>query len=476
MPMQVRGRDTWDAGARQLVIKGRRTRARRFFGPKVALALLPLMVVGSGSDGTSDRGRPPATATGVGRVALDVRTDRRGPALVVVSVLSEGAGPWTIEARARGAKRGRGAVPSTLSMPPGPRLVSGRRSVRVPPGPARNATPPAPRVFHVLARPEADRAASYETVLASPVAWGDFAAIYADEADLADRQVRPGLAEDLVATLERHVLPTCDPWIGRPSDVDGDGRFVVLLTSRIDGLSSAEGPVLGCVRPADFDTSLPGPFSNRCDMLHLDARLAPVPATRTVLAHEYAHATLASRKGASCADGRSCEVEEPWLDEALAHVVEARLGFSDANLAHRVNAFREAPERFRLVGSRQGTDQARCHGQRGAGFLFLSWCVERFGNEVVTRVFDSPERGTKALEDATGHDFASLMEHWAEAMARAGTGHDRARLTPDGPPVRWEAAGTTFHVVPLESVEGVVRVEVVGPEDVELRVSVLAAR
>jgi hypothetical protein len=325
--------------------------------------------------------------------------------------------------------------------------------------------PPFPRVFDVLAAPEPGRVQSYRTIQALPVCSGTYVIVYADERDVDD--LDPHLAGEIVKTLEGTVLPVCDHWIGRPRDVDGDGRFAVLLSRELGGLGDDGGPVLGCVRPADFDQHLPDPFSNHCDMLYLDPRIGPGPHLRTVLAHEYAHATLAGRKGG--------DAEEPWLDEALAHVVEARLGLSDTNLAYRVRAFQEAPERSSLVlDEQEGQGPLRDPCRRGAGLSFLSWCAGRFGDQVITRVFESGLHGTAALEAATGTSFTCLMRDWSIAMARDGTARARERVVPDGPSHGWMASGTTIHAIVVGPTSGPVRVAVEGPAGLDMQVTALA--
>ncbi len=438
-----------------------------------AAGLVLLGLAGAGRHGPGAE-KGVISTDGTGRVELEVPVDPNAPSLIVVSVLNEMEGPWPIEVRAR-------ASASVVAMRP--RTSEGVRPTRpVSEGLTlasysdhQREVPAPERAFHVLTGPDADRATSYRTVAATALASGRFVDVYADSSD-AGEDHRP-LADDIVRTLEGVVLPACDRWIGRPGDVDRDGRFVVLLSSRLAGVSSAEAPVLGFVRPADFDVAMPGPFSNHCDMLYLDPQLKPGPDAHAILAHEYAHATLAGRKLAPLGSDRSRDGEEPWLDEALAHVVESRLGFSDANYAHRVVAFRRAPERSPLVGDAPASEgPSHAPGRRGAGLSFLSFCVDRCGADVVARLFATKERGVAAVEAATGEPFSRLFGEWALTMARGGTGRHGETITTDGPPARWVATGTTFHAVPLTATTaGLARVEVIGPPDVSLRVSIVAA-
>ena len=147
--------------------------------------------------------------------------------------------------------------------------------------------------------------------------------VYIDERD--DAIVDEEVVRDVIATFDQHVFPHAYRTIGLARDVDGDGRFTVLLSSWLRRLGGGRHAVDGFVR-ADLDHRLPAPFSNHCDMMYLSSALQAGPHLRTVIAHEYTHAvtfTAKARAAASLAaiSGRgNASEEEGWLDEALAHL------------------------------------------------------------------------------------------------------------------------------------------------------------
>src|SRR5690606_34607073 len=55
----------------------------------------------------------------------------------------------------------------------------------------------------------------------------------------------------------------------------------------------------------------------------------------------------------------------------------------------------------------------RCPQVRGSGYLFLRWCVARFGPEVLTRLVEGPRSGIGNLEAATGQRFDRLYREFA---------------------------------------------------------------
>jgi hypothetical protein len=190
-------------------------------------------------------------------------------------------------------------------------------------------------------------ASNYLAVRGRLRAVGQRVQVYVDAQDLA--QVGVDVLNDLVATFDGRVFPTAATTFGRARDVDGDGRFAILITSWLTRLAGGRHAVDGFVRGADFDATLDAPFGNRCDMMYLSTALEPGSHLRTVLAHEYTHAiTLCARAfpgSGGTETNRAHPEEEGWLDEALAHLVEDLHGFSRSNLDYRVSAFLSEPSR-----------------------------------------------------------------------------------------------------------------------------------
>ncbi|MEO6809602.1 MAG: hypothetical protein ABI353_10875, partial [Isosphaeraceae bacterium] len=320
--------------------------------------------------------------------------------------------------------------------------------------------------------------------------------IYVDENDLT--RVSDELLRDVVQTFDERVFPTSARLWGRAVDIDGDGRFTILLTSWLARLGGGSLPVDGFVRGADLDPGLAAPFGNRCDMMYLNANLRPGPHLRTVLAHEYTHAVTFSRKVAPGPDGLHGLEEEGWLDEALAHLVEDVHGFTRSNLDYRVSAFLSAPERYRLVVEDYYTaDLFRSHGNRGSTYLFLRWCSEQYGPKVLPALIGSKRRGIANLEAVTGQPFARLYRQWSaslywNALIAPGDRSETAKpppsesndwlmvgprtstIEPDGPVENWVSAGTSSHYALVNaSPTGVVSIEVSAPPNAALQVTAI---
>ncbi len=455
----------------------------------------------SDSDKVWQVGQPLPIAVEGGQTRFDLpNLAGNGPTLVVVSVLDPRPGPFPMHLQARPLQF-RDAQPLPF-VPGGSNLEL--KSLKGPEAPfpdaisssPKNTYPAIERVFHLMVRDgHVASASNYEAVASRLRAVGERVQVYVDSSDLG--RVSDVVLRAIVSTFDETVYPTASRLFGAPaSDPDGDGRFTVFLSSKLNRLADGRLRVDGFVRCSDLDPKIPAPFGNACDMLYLNASIEPGDYLQTLLAHEYTHAVLSSIRKTAGLD--HCE-EESWLDEAVAHLAEDLHGFSKENLDYRVSAFLSAPERYRLVVEDYQADNLfRCHGCRGSTFLFLKWCEERCGPGLLSALARSGKSGVANIEAATGASFAELFRGWTTEMALAHlkiaepnseassfdpsliaegwpiAGPRTTEIVPGGSPDRWLAAGTSPHftlITPGSS--GAIRVEVEAPPDVEIQVTAI---
>ena len=156
-----------------------------------------------------------------------------------------------------------------------------------------------------------------------------------------------------------------------------------------------------------------------------------------------------------------------------------------------------------MVDDYYAADLFRSHGNRGSTYLFLRWCADRYGPELLAALVHSNLRGAANLEAATGSTFAGLYRRWSLALYQSGlepdlekpdaagdgfvsvnmrspheewelAGPRSTRVGPGGPGDRWTAVGTSSHFVIVEgSSSGAVEIEVAGPPEAELQVTAL---
>ncbi|HEV3447630.1 MAG TPA: hypothetical protein VG099_23540 [Gemmataceae bacterium] len=283
--------------------------------------------------------------------------------------------------------------------------------------------PPRQRVFYLF-RGERDleNPESYATIHADLRAVGRYCQVYVDCACPQARQLQPTIA-DVVRTFDSEILPLARRQLGQVTDVDRDGRFTMLFTGRLAELCRGNDALKGCVRGSDWYRDVPAPFSNHCDMMYLSTDLKPGPYLHSILAHEYTHAILFSEHVFhNYLAGTPRQDEEAWLNEGLAHLAEDLHSYGWHNLDYRIAAFLNAPERFALVvPDYYAAGSWRSPGHRGAAYLFVRWCADRYGEDLPRRLIQSNLAGVANLEAATGEHFAELFRQWCVAVLLSGT-------------------------------------------------------
>jgi hypothetical protein len=299
------------------------------------------------------------------------------------------------------------------------------RRVRSPGRKFPPADSPAPwRVFHLFVKEgDFDNPANYVEVVGELRGVGKHCQVYVDR-DHRDREGIQPTVEAALATFDERIYPRACRELGRTLDVDRDGRFTILFTGWLNRLSSGKVSLGGFVRGSDFHEQLGSPFGNRADMLYLNTDLRPGPHLDALLAHEFTHAVVFSEHVfAGYLPDAPRQDEESWLNEALAHLNEDFHGAGWSNLDYRIAAFLAEPERYQLVVSDYyAAGLWRSHGHRGATYLFLRWCVDQYGADLVGRLVRSSLAGVSNLEVATQRPFAELFRDWTVALALGGSG------------------------------------------------------
>ncbi len=430
--------------------------------------------------------------------------------LVIVSALARESGPFPVRLTARHAATA--AIPEPADdgprrspRPADPMPKPRTKTARIPSPASFDRIPPRERTFHMLAD-DGDPAdpGHYVEVRGVLRAVGRKVQVYVESQDV-ERVERPTLTE-IVSTFDDHVVPMARSLGPSALDVDRDGRFTVFLSSRLDHLGSGRLAVDGFVRIADLDRGVPAPFGNRSDMMCLNAAMPPGGHLRSVLMHEYMHAVVYTARALQHSDGPvPGPDEEGWLDEAIAHLAEDEIGFSPSNIDYRVSAFLSAPERYRLVVDDYYKARLfRSHGNRGSTYLFLRWCVDRYGPDLLPALVRTPLRGIANIEAATGSPFDELFRRWTLAMFRSGLDPSRngpasadhgdeyrstnlrapwngwelagpryRRIRPGDPPDCWEAESTSTHYTIIDGGAGAVEIEVEGSPDAHLQVTAM---
>lgn len=261
---------------------------------------------------------------------------------------------------------------------------------------------------------------NYVRVIGREIAVGRTVRILLDEKHPRD-QLAKGLCEELVRLCDDEIIPPITVKVGPCRDLDGDGRLTILLTPWLNGLQGGRTSLGGFVRSSDFSTTTAPPLGNQGDILYLNATLPVGPALKTLLAHEYTHAVAISARLPSPKRPYGRPHEDDWISEGTAHLAERTFGSGWSNLDYRIDEYLQDPSRYPLVvPDYYGAGLWRCHGCRGATWLFLQWCAEHANPDLLRDLVQGPGSGIPNLERATGVPFEELFRQWSLAVLCSG--------------------------------------------------------
>ncbi len=240
--------------------------------------------------------------------------------------------------------------------------------------------------------------------------------------------------EAFAAGFDDVIHPTDTEAYGQPSDLDGNGRVVILFTPTVNGLTprGAEGFVGGFFYGLDL---LDRSGSNRGEVfysvvpdpegVYSDARgkakiLQVVPA---VLAHEFQHMIHFNERVLKLGADRT---EALWLSEGLAQMAEelvaraydARGNFLSARHFREGNDDRakrylaHTDSASVIVATGQGS-----LAERGGGWLFTLYLWDVGGQDgVLARLTRTTLTGTANVSAVTGQTWKQVFAAWGAAL------------------------------------------------------------
>ena len=272
-----------------------------------------------------------------------------------------------------------------------------------------------------------------ETVTARVRAVGQHVAIYVDTAAPA-----PGLGaadvDSLLTELDQRLYPLDVRTFGTPSDIDGNGVVIALVTGAVNALvpraqCTSSNYVVGFFFPPDINPNT-ARSHNDAEIMYL---LAPDPAGTLSCPHSVAE-VLALVGGTFVHElqhminynqhvlVRGGPPEDAWLDEALSRMAEELAGRSylpgdtSAFSSYVLDDLYNAEQYFFDPGGHAlitTTDQDL--GDVGAGWLYLRYLTDQFGTGVLARLTQTSDAGTVNVASATGRPFAETAAAWALA-------------------------------------------------------------
>jgi hypothetical protein len=275
--------------------------------------------------------------------------------------------------------------------------------------------------------------------------------------------------DSIAQEFDSITYPTDSSYYNNPTDIDGNGRIIMLFTGQINKLTppgTQGGFVAGFFFAGDFfpPTQPPGggpgsfcPESNQAEIFYL---LSPDPTgakwgntrsassvrqgTRGTIAHEFQHMINAGNR---FLDPNVNSFEATWLDEALAHFAEdavgrVQRGFTDlqpltfrdlvpcnspCSQANDFNAFfyqnlarltywMVHPDQFSPMSKLADTSLAT----RGAAWAIVRYAADNYSNgnprSLTHALAAGPDTGVNNFVAATKAPLDTLVKGWLVSM------------------------------------------------------------
>ena len=139
----------------------------------------------------------------------------------------------------------------------------------------------------------------------------------------------------IIDEFDNRIYPKITSKFGNESDVDGNGKIVLLILDIRDGYKGSGGYIAGYFDSTNsLANSVFYPHSNECDMIYLDCNPAR-PDTedfQMTVAHEFQHLINFTQKGLS--DGIS---QATWINEGLSSGAE--YVYAEQHLSNRIRDY-----------------------------------------------------------------------------------------------------------------------------------------
>ncbi|MSR21541.1 MAG: hypothetical protein EXR91_11320 [Gemmatimonadetes bacterium] len=295
-------------------------------------------------------------------------------------------------------------------------------------GPAAVPAVGEPRTFNVL------NAQNQFDQVGAVAQWvGTRAAIFVDTLAPAGG-FTPTELKQFADRFDQVIHPAVTSTFGSPSDLDANGRIVILFTPAVNRLTprNASGFIGGFFYGVDLLPTSTGSNAGEVfyvlvpdsTVLHSSARLkaqvtSVVPA---ILAHEFQHMVHFNER---ILVRGAVSQEALWLSEALAQMAEEVVARAydgvDAVAADtlfrggarvRARRYLQRPDTVSLVVT---TGQGSLP-ERGAGFLHLLYLDDQIGGNVLGRLTRTTRTGVANVEAESGRTWPDLVANWWSAI------------------------------------------------------------
>jgi hypothetical protein len=302
---------------------------------------------------------------------------------------------------------------------------------------AASAAPAQSAQFYVLGCTSCSSTvpASYDTVTATLQYTGTHVLIYSDD-NQPTGAFTPAEYAAFGAQFDADpdgIYARDTQYFGDPTDIDANGRVIVLFTPVVNDLTpdgAASGGYIGGffllndlgpdLFPAGtsngaeiFYTLVPDPNGEYGNVFSKTQVQGVVPG---ILAHEFEHMISLGYRFVVLGNGSQFNyLQQTWLEEGMAHMAEDLNNMDSQNIG-RGSLFLDEVHMHSLLGNSEIRPYVDTLEQRGGIFLFLRYLGDQLGEDIFLTMAQGPEIGTATVQKVTEREFYSSVADFLAAL------------------------------------------------------------
>ena len=220
--------------------------------------------------------------------------------------------------------------------------------------------------------------------------------------------------QDIIEKIKAGIdglFPIIHEKYGTPNDVDGNGKVIVLFTPFTDN------NLMGYFFSGDKYTKIGYQYSNESDIFYINYNVAKsdIDGVLSTIAHEYQHMIHFDVR-----HNNNLNPLDLWINEGLSMQAMHHSGYLSKQRADYVSYFINSYAGETLL--EDGSNEFSI-GNYGYTLVFFRYLLERFGDEIIKKIYASKETGYKVIEEVTGHKFNNIFDDFIKTIFLAGYGY-----------------------------------------------------
>ena len=202
--------------------------------------------------------------------------------------------------------------------------------------------------------------------------------------------------KEISREFDQKIYPFLTELLGKEPEkgINQDPKITVLI-------HQMRQDVGGYFREEDNYEKIFAPFSNERKMIYLNAFKIENEEIKDEIAHEFVHLIEWEQKLKKIK-------EKTWILEMIAETAPTLLGYKE-NLKKRIETFKKFPQASLIEWRNESKDYAIVA-------VFGQYLISQYGEKILKKILETKERGTLAIEKATGENFSEIFKNFLLAL------------------------------------------------------------